>query len=177
MEKSVKPYLPEWQKNMDGKFPSWTANGEHSHGVADNTPWSYQALDNTDDISSQCGKVITEGNYGERWDGDFPNACPQSQQCKISVKEGPVARIQGILPEVASSPSSSSTYTHNASIAFSADCQEIPSGITPKIKYSNCPVYQHPSTEYLRPVPEDYIERMESLTSNNSVNDQLAAAQ
>ncbi|MCI4395498.1 hypothetical protein PGIGA_G00181200, partial [Pangasianodon gigas] len=143
---------------------------------ADNTPWGYQALDNTNDISSQCGKVITEGNYGERWDGDFPNACPQSLQCKVSMKEGPVARMQGILPEVASS-SSSSTYTHNPSIAFSADCQEIPSGITPEIKYSNCPVYQHPSTENMRAVPEDYIERIESMTSNTSVNDQLAGAQ
>lgn len=71
---------------MDGKFPSWTANGKHSHGVADNTPWGYQALDNVN-ISSHCGKVITEENYDERWDGDFPNVCPQSLQCKVSVKD------------------------------------------------------------------------------------------
>lgn len=65
-------------------------------------------------------------------------------------------------------------------MAFSPDCQEISSRTTlDPIKYSNFPVYQHPIMENLRDVPEDYIERTESVTSNmyNSVNGQLAAAQ
>lgn len=92
--------------------------------------------------------------------------------------------MQGILPEVESSTysssstasSSTSVHTHNASKAFSPDCQEIPSRTTPEpIKYSSSPVYHDCSAEDLRDVPEDYTERMESVTSN--VNDQLAAAQ
>lgn len=50
---------------MDG---SWTADGELSHGGADNTP--SQALANTNDVYIQCGKVITE-----------------SLHCKVSVKD------------------------------------------------------------------------------------------
>lgn len=71
---------------MDGKFPSWTANGEHGREVADNTPWGYQALYNTNDISSQSGKDINERNYGNRWDGDFPTACPPSLHHTVSMK-------------------------------------------------------------------------------------------
>lgn len=66
---------------MDG---SWTADCELSHGGADNTP--SQALANTNDAYIQCGKVITEGSCGGRWDGDVPNVCPESLHCKVSVK-------------------------------------------------------------------------------------------
>lgn len=87
--------------------------------------------------------------------------------------------MQRILPEAASS-SSSSTYTHKASEAFSPDCQEIPARTTPDpIKYSSPAIYQHSSIENVSEAPEDYLERIESVTSNmyNSVNDQFAAAQ
>ncbi|KAK3525338.1 hypothetical protein QTP86_030050, partial [Hemibagrus guttatus] len=149
---------------MDG---SWTADGELSHGVADNTP--SKALTNTNDVYIQCGKVIIEGSHGGRWDGDVPNVCTQSLHCK-----GPVSRIQGIASEVASSSSSSSstsTYTHNVSRDVSPDCQEIPSGTSPESK-------KHPSMGSLLNIPEDSIERKKSVTSNmyNSVNNQFPAA-
>ncbi|KAG7325663.1 hypothetical protein KOW79_010588 [Hemibagrus wyckioides] len=128
---------------MDG---SWTADGELSHGGADNTPG--QALANTNELYIQYGKVITEGSCGGRWDGDVPN-------------KGPVSRIQEIGSEVASS-----TSTHNASRDFSPDCQEVPSGTT-------CP-----SMGSLLNIPEDSIERKESVMSNmyNSVTDHFPAA-
>lgn len=74
--------------------------------------------------------------------------------------------IQGIASEVASSSTSSSTSTHNASRDFSPDCQEVPSGTT-------CP-----RMGSLLNIPEDSIERKESVTSNmyNSVTDQFPAA-
>ncbi|KAF5909187.1 uncharacterized protein DAT39_001095, partial [Clarias magur] len=87
---------------------------------------------------------------------------------------GPGARMQGILPEV--TPPSSST--HNGSMAFSPDCQTIPSGTTlDPIKYSKCSVLQHDDMENRKDDPEDYIERGDSVMSNmnNSVNEQLAA--
>ncbi|KAF4080460.1 hypothetical protein AMELA_G00171620 [Ameiurus melas] len=163
---------------MDGKFSSWTASDERSPGVADNTQWGCQSLDNTNDVSSHCGKVINEGTYGERWDGDLFNSCPQSLH-----RKEPAARMQGILPEAASSSSTTtktSSYTHKASEAFSPDCQESPSRTTPDpIKYSSLPINQHPSIDNVREAPEDYMERIESVMSNmyNSVNDQCAAQQ
>lgn len=71
---------------MDGDFRSWTASGEHGHIVADNTPWG-EAFYNINDESSQNGNFITEAIHEERWDGDFPNACPQSLHQKVSVKQ------------------------------------------------------------------------------------------
>lgn len=62
---------------------SWPASGEYSRGVADNTPWGSQALNNTNDISSQYEKGKTEGNYGETWDEDFENAYPPSLQVLV----------------------------------------------------------------------------------------------
>lgn len=84
---------------------------------------------------------------------------------------------QGILPEVASS---SSAYKHNTSMNFSPDCLKISSETSSDpIKHSSFPVHQDPSKKNLRGIPEDYIEKNESVPRNkyNSVNDPLAAAQ
>ncbi|KAF7686261.1 hypothetical protein HF521_015623 [Silurus meridionalis] len=152
---------------MDGKFPSLGANSEQSHGLAENTHCEHHVLDNTNDISSACGKMVSEENYSKKWDGDVANASPESLHC-----QGAVARMQEIPPEVAS------LSTSYASMAYSPDCQQIPSETTPEpIKKSNFPAYQHPSMEDLRDIPDGYIGRKESVTYiYNSVNDQLPAA-
>lgn len=71
---------------MDGKFPSCTVNG---HEVADNSPWGYQQLCNTNDISSESGKVLTEGNYADRYAGDptTTTAWPPSLHDKVFMKD------------------------------------------------------------------------------------------
>lgn len=65
-------------------------------------------------------------------------------------------------------------------MAYSPECPKIPPKTTPNpAKYYSFPVYQDPSRKNWRDVPEDCLERFESMTSNmyKSVNDPLAAAQ